>query len=121
MCFRSQDIDPTHFVASEGHVGVVDLLLEEGALYHIPNRDQRTALHVAAANSRTDVVTSLLSHVIATKGLGSDETVSFVRAQDIFGCSSLWLAAQSGMPETVQFLLKAGADPETPEVPVEQN
>ena len=40
----------------------------------------------------------------------------FVRAQDVFGCSSLWLAAQSGMPETVQFLLQAGADPETPEV-----
>lgn len=52
---------PLHWVASEGHVSVVKILLEEGAEVNACNKDMNTPLLVACAEGHVEVVKLLLA------------------------------------------------------------
>ena len=52
---------PLHWVASEGHIEVVKILLAEGADVNACNKDQNTPLLVACAEGHPEVVKQLLA------------------------------------------------------------
>ena len=88
-------------VASEnGHLQIVQLLLEAGTDAFVVDRDfqRRTALHLAAANGHAEVVKLLLE-----AGARKD-------AADEDGNTALHLATGNGHLEVVRLLLEAGAD-----------
>jgi len=86
--------------ASNGHVEVVRVLLEDGRC-NIDARtdDGSTALWIAALQGHNDVVQKLVQH-------GAD-----VNACTHDGRSALYAAAYRGHAKVVETLLKAGADP----------
>uniref|UniRef100_K3WBA4 Uncharacterized protein n=1 Tax=Globisporangium ultimum (strain ATCC 200006 / CBS 805.95 / DAOM BR144) TaxID=431595 RepID=K3WBA4_GLOUD len=114
---------PLHVAAARGHVGIVDLLIRNGAQQDIVDDQGQSAFHVAAANGHTSVALILLrenesferaqSHRRESEKLGnganteddmqsgtddndSEETSHFVvNQEDLKGNTALHLAAMS--------------------------
>ena len=89
---------PIHRAASNGHLEVVQLLLEAGAEKNAAAGDGSTALHFAAQDDHAEVVQLLL-------GAGADEN-----AVDAGGGTALHYAAQYGYVEVARLLLETGID-----------
>ena len=49
-----------HYVAREGHVDVVSVLIQNGADVNAVNKDKWTALHFALGNGHVDVAKVLI-------------------------------------------------------------
>jgi len=92
--------DTPLFVATQkGYAGIVGMLLEAGADAKAVNRSRGfTALHLASAMDRADIVQRLL------------KAQPNVDAAEYDGFTPLYLAAQEENDEIVRLLLKAGAD-----------
>ena len=50
-----------HEACNHGHVGVVTVLLDSGAIVNVPGLDNDTPLHDAVANNHVEVATVLIS------------------------------------------------------------
>lgn len=97
----SDDATPMMLAASEGHLEVVHKLIKYGADPNLVDRLGWSALHHAAANGHSVLVSYLMNKC----------KKSLIFARDSSGCSPLWLAANKADPETVRLLLLQGADP----------
>jgi ankyrin repeat protein len=93
------NMTPLHLASQNGHVEVVQVLLECGADSSAQNKDGSTPLHWASLSGHVEVVQVLLE-------CGADSS-----AQNKDGSTPLHWASQSGNVELVQVLLDRGADP----------
>mmetsp|Transcript_19826 Transcript_19826/g.42894 ORF Transcript_19826/g.42894 Transcript_19826/m.42894 type:complete len:419 (-) Transcript_19826:133-1389(-) len=108
---------PLHLVASlprtrDMHHGcaALEMLIAAGANVNEPDKQGLTALHLAAARGRSDLLTALLAH-------GAD-----VNIQDVSGRTAAQVAAQYGFKAEVDALGLAGAevkDEDSADIPVE--
>jgi ankyrin repeat protein len=89
---------PLHRATRGGHIGIVQLLTEQGAYLEAVNDCGQTALHIAAECGHASIVRLLLE-----KGL-------YVNLRDLSGLTALHLAAAEGHEEVVMLLLGAGVD-----------
>ena len=89
---------PLHWASWNGHLKVVQLLLEEVADIKAADKDGRTPLYSALWNGHLEIVQLLLEK-------GAD-----VNAADKNGSTPLHRASESGHLEIVRLLLKEGAD-----------
>ncbi|KAF1826004.1 ankyrin, partial [Dissoconium aciculare CBS 342.82] len=90
---RSSDHDTALFGAcTNGHVAIVKLLIERGALADVPGSRLSTALSAALANDHIDVAKLLLEH-----GVDADGT-------------ELNVASARGRIDLAELLLNNGAD-----------
>ena len=98
--FSQRPVSGFLLAAQNGHVEVVQALIEAGA-----NRNQAcggaTPLYTAAEHGRVEVV-----RVLAGTEVNLNQTCE--------GATPLFIAAQNGYPEIVEILIKAGADPTIP-------
>jgi len=81
------------------HIAMLTLLLEAGAEPDTPDRDGRTALHVAAMLQNVEMVKLLVVH-------GAD-----VNKADACGETTIMFAAGKGSSEIVEYLFIKGANP----------
>lgn len=89
--------------ASEGHMGQVRVLIEQGSNpNHAVPIVRTTPLMLAAAHGHLETVRTLLDH-------GAD-----VNAEDMTGWTALHAAARNGYPDIVRLLLDRGARPTGP-------
>ena len=89
---------PLHEAARGGHVEILLLLLDHGAVVSAQNTSLTTPLHLAALMGRGAVLLLLLDH-------GADAS-----SKDNFGGTALHSAALAGQRETARLLLHRGAD-----------
>jgi ankyrin repeat protein len=89
---------PLFIAAHEGHVNIVQLLLNAGAKPDTANKDKDTPLHVATLHGHTNVVESLL-HANAHVDLTNVKNVT-----------ALGVAAYYGYTEIVRLLIDKKAD-----------
>ncbi|KAL1855203.1 hypothetical protein Daus18300_011204 [Diaporthe australafricana] len=95
--------------AANGHLGVVDMLLEAHASAKAADGDGCMTLHLAAKNGYSKIVEAVLSH------LDNDETSikqSVIDAFDVFGQTPLITACRANHVDIVQLLLTNGANTE---------
>lgn len=59
-CTNSDGWAPLHVVASEGHTGLVEILIEYGAVIDARTKNFRTPLHISCIRGNFAVVQSLL-------------------------------------------------------------
>eukprot|EP00435_Cladocopium_sp_Y103_P016992 s2474_g4.t1 len=89
---------PMFRAAEQGHVQIMELLLEAGAKTDEPEFARgRTPLFAAARNDHLNAV-----RFLAENGAAKD-------LKDINGSTPLWVAARNGHLDVVQFLAEAGA------------
>ncbi|XP_063729687.1 ankyrin repeat domain-containing protein 27-like isoform X2 [Symsagittifera roscoffensis] len=91
---------PLHFACQYNRAEIASLLFEYGAQGNIPNREQNTALHLAASCGHEWPV-NLLSSVLSPASLSSRNNK---------GNTPLHLAASRGFAEVTKCLLDSGAD-----------
>ncbi|CAH0549306.1 unnamed protein product [Brassicogethes aeneus] len=99
---NAQDINgysPLMFAVYKNHTETVEFLINQGADVNLRgSKDNRTALHVAAATGNIEMSNVLVSN-------GAD-----INAQDINGYSPLMFAVDNNHPETAEFLINQGVD-----------
>ena len=97
---RDNDGDTAlHSTALRGHVGVVRLLLDGGAIIDALNDVGRTPLHWAARGGHLEVIDLLVSRGAALEAVDED------------GWTPLYLAAYGGEERAAARLLELGSDP----------
>jgi ankyrin repeat protein len=123
-----------HFVASDGHTRVVQMLLDHGAdIEAVDNKDGKPPLHWAVLRQRADIVTVLLQRGADIEGTDNHLRTPLLQAAscgylsmvrllqskgakintvDEVGHTPVWCAMQSSHSAVVQWLLRNGADPE---------
>jgi ankyrin repeat protein len=89
---------PLHYAIESGDIGLVRLLIEQGADVNAVNKEGVTPLIKAAQFGQTEIVKFLHEH-------GAD-----VNRANSKGETALFKAAEGNHIETVQYLLQAGAD-----------
>lgn len=94
---------PLHYAASFSQLRV-QLLLRAGASPTARTPENLTPLHIAARGRASNVVGLLLHHLQQVAGQG------MIDAIDNNGCTALHYACRSGRPESVRYLLSAGAN-----------
>ncbi|KAG8531321.1 uncharacterized protein KY384_002950 [Bacidia gigantensis] len=87
---------------------IVDLLLQHGIDYTIPNKNNVTALHHASFRGRSHLVTVIL--VKASKDPDQERFRSFLNAQNSLWKTALWDAVDANRLLVIQILLHYGAD-----------
>eukprot|EP00758_Cryptobia_borreli_P003635 Tbor_TRINITY_DN3883_c0_g1::TRINITY_DN3883_c0_g1_i1::g.5638::m.5638 len=92
-------ITPLYIACQNGHVGVVDLLLMNGASPNIAKQNGSTPLHIAAQQGHIDICRLLIRY-------GAQHS-----PRNIQGVIPLHLAAYQGHDKVVKLLLLAGVDP----------
>lgn len=98
----NDDVTPLMLAAAGGYFEIVFNILKSGADPNLYDRMGWSALHHAASNGHSVVVSFLLGKVNART----------IYHRDSSGCSPLWLAASSCDPESVRLLLLHGSDPD---------
>ena len=135
--FRDDGFFPLFVASQEGHVQVVDALLEAGAQVNATRpKDSCTALIIACQNGKVAVVQSLVraganvnqttsdkcgadSPLIQAAQNGHVQVVDVLvaagarldYARPLDGCTALFAACQQGFIDVVRSLLSVGADP----------
>jgi ankyrin repeat protein len=66
--------------AKRGDVAVAEEMLKDGARIHVSDRDEKTALHLAAENGQAQMVEFLLSKGAEPKGMDEDGQIPLVSA-----------------------------------------
>lgn len=91
---------PLHLASRTSNYKCVELLLEGGADPNAKDFDQRTPLHAAVGKSENtlDIIETLIYH-------GAN-----VNQKDVYGITSLHLAALEGIPHCVELLIFHGAN-----------
>ncbi|KAI4878948.1 hypothetical protein NFI96_014444, partial [Prochilodus magdalenae] len=92
-------LTPLHLVAQEGHVGIADILVKQGASVYAATRMGYTPLHVACHYGNIKMVKFLL------------QQQANVNSKTRAGYTPLHQAAQQGHTDIVTLLLKHGAQP----------
>jgi ankyrin repeat protein len=98
--YAPDGFQPLGLAAFFGHTGIVEYLLQKGAVVNSPSRNAMRVmpLHSAVANKRTEIAQLLLDH-------GAD-----VNATQADNFTPLHEAAQNGMLDVTQWLLDRGAN-----------
>ncbi|XP_041463333.1 transient receptor potential cation channel subfamily A member 1 homolog isoform X1 [Lytechinus variegatus] len=91
-----------HVAAENGYLGIVRILLNNGAELDWKNEDEETPIHVAAANGHTAVVMEFVKREEST-----------INDEDENSNTPLHKAATAGHAKTVRALIDAGADIES--------
>lgn len=94
---------PLILAARHGHSQIIELLLQQdGITTAVTDRHKMTAIHHSAKNGHNRSLSLLLKHAL------KDGNV--INAQDALQRTALMLAAEHGHIESVEALIKAGAD-----------
>jgi len=126
-----------HAAAANGHIDIVSELLEQKSSLEMDTKDsnEATALMLAAAGGHFEIVYKLYKagfdtdlidrlgwaalhhaaaggHSLVVSYLMEKSKKGLIFQNDSAGCAPLWLAADSGDPETVRLLLLQGTDPD---------
>ncbi|XP_022903103.2 E3 ubiquitin-protein ligase MIB2 [Onthophagus taurus] len=96
---RSGGKTPLQVAAHQGHVTIVQELLQKGADVNACDNDGDTCLHYAAFGNQPEVL-----HLLIEAGAS-------LNTSNRGGCTALHIAAHKYPPRSVQMLLNAGADP----------
>ena len=96
---RKRHSTPLHAAAKRGRLGIVKLLIKNGAMLDAKTKNRQTPLHLAAKKDRALVVEELLSAGASLEPI------------DQRGATPLAEAAANGALRTTQILLAKGADP----------
>ncbi len=99
--FECECITALHYAARNGHVEIVNILLNHGANLNVAGPLNRTPLLLAAESGHLSVVKLLLEH--SRRAGGSDE---------VDPRKYLYVAVRSGYEDVVRLLLENGADEE---------
>jgi 26S proteasome non-ATPase regulatory subunit 10 len=101
---RPLDADALFEAAGKGNVAVIEKLSEEDLKKSrlLRNEDERTLLHVAAANGHVDAVKAIVE--------GASDTKSLVNVSDEEGWTPLHSAVSGGRDAVVEVLIALGAD-----------
>ncbi|KAF0977787.1 hypothetical protein FDP41_003109 [Naegleria fowleri] len=123
-----------HMACREGHLSVVNYLIDSGADVNITDREKYTALHYAVGGNYTEIATSLISvtgikvnekdFLFRTPLMRAVEACNFdiIKAliekananvnivNDSNGWTALHYASYAGFQEICKYLLKHGAD-----------
>ncbi|NWW33808.1 ANK2 protein, partial [Panurus biarmicus] len=94
-------LNALHLAAKEGHVGLVQELLERGSAVDSATKKGNTALHIASLAGQAEVV-----KVLVKEGAN-------INAQSQNGFTPLYMAAQENHIEVVKYLLENGANQST--------
>jgi len=93
---------PLHIAAQKGHINIVDLLIQSGAIVDAKNRSERTPLHLAAIKNHSNIIKLLIQN-------GAD-----IEAQEKYnGYRPLHIVVLNGYTNTAKMLLQNGANIET--------
>ena len=99
-----------HLATAQGNAEVVKFLLEQHASVAAANQEGQTALHLSALTTAPDLSAALLVEI---ESMPSKARSAVLNAKDAeLGRTALHYAAKLGSEDTVQRLLKAGADPD---------
>ena len=97
ICTNDGKTQPLHLAAQQGHVKMIEILLEAGAVVDHKNDLDETALHLACEEGHCDVVKLLL------------RAQASLEMEEIYGLRPLHCAAGKGSIEIINALLEAGA------------
>ncbi|KAL8713123.1 MAG: hypothetical protein Q9220_002644 [cf. Caloplaca sp. 1 TL-2023] len=103
----SHEMTPLAYACAEGHVGMVKLLLGEGASLE-RDKDSSAVLWLAAYQGRADVVDMLITTFKITHDQAAINKFYDQRPGTRSGHPLLWAACTSTSPETVRVLLDHG-------------
>ena len=100
---------PLSFACAEGHLNVVQKLLQNGALILLPE-ESVTNLHLAAYNGHCDVIVVLIKEHKDQHSSNTQSTLDFINMRiEGTGNSALVEASRAGAPNAVSLLLENGA------------
>lgn len=111
---------PLHYAAVSGHINIVRLLLESGAIHNIENKQGKTPLQLTEDSTIKNLLESVAKLFTAVKATDRWEVAeliaeekSIVNAKENNGTSLLHLAVHFGDRNILKLLLENGADAST--------
>ncbi|KAJ6035731.1 hypothetical protein N7540_000010 [Penicillium herquei] len=108
-----QDVDgiqPLHIATTVSEFHVFKLLNAGADIFGV-TKEGITVLHIAARARQAGIMGLILSRIA---DLDDEKRKAFINQRNMEGNAALHYACSSGCPETVRFLLDAGADPNLP-------
>ena len=92
---------PLLIAASNGHIGVCETLLDEGANFRETDKNDRTLVYIAASEGHFDFLDTILQR---------PEIASLVNERDQYQNTACHVASEMGYNRALESLIKAGAD-----------